>query len=89
MMGVLKNILIGIDQTINCAVRLSDGYGSPDEMLSSRAWRLREQHPKLKAGIDRLFFWDADHCEECYWIEVERKQLPPSYFSTSSKDHHG
>lgn len=78
-MAILKNILIGLDQTINCAVKLSDGWGRPDEMLSARAWRLRKEHPWLLRVIDTLFFWDADHCLECYLIELQRKQLPKIY----------
>lgn len=78
-MGILKNIGIGLDQTFNCVVKLSDGWGTPDEMLSARAWRLKEQHPRLRLAIDRLFFWDLNHCEECYNIEMQRKQLPKEY----------
>ena len=78
-MGILKNIGIGLDQTFNCVVKLSDGWGTPDEMLSARAWRLREEHPTLRKMIDGLFFWDKNHCEECYEIEQKRKQLPEEY----------
>lgn len=78
-MAVLKNIFIALDQTFNCCVKLSDGWGTPDEMLSARAWRLRHQHPRLRALIDGLFFWDADHCQECFDIELLRKQLPSVY----------
>lgn len=78
-MSVLKNILIGLDQTANCLIKLSDGWGQPDEMLSARAWRLREQHPALRKWIDRLFFWDVDHCQECCEIEKLRLQLPREY----------
>ena len=75
-MSITKNVLIGLDQTVNCLIKLSDGYGTPDEMLSARAWRLREQHPSLLKWIDRLFFWDDDHCQECYEIEQQRLQMP-------------
>ena len=78
-MGVPLNILIGLDQTLNCCIKLSDGYGAVDEMLSARAWRLRDQHPRLHVWIDRLFFWDKDHCKECYEIEQRRLQLPLEY----------
>ena len=78
-MGILKNIGIGLDQTFNCVVKLSDGWGTPDEMLSARAWRLRDEHPTLRKMIDGLFFWDKNHCEECYEIEKKRKQLPIDY----------
>lgn len=75
-MAVLKNFLIGLDQSLNCLVKLSDGWGTPDEMLSSRAWRLRSQHPWLMTAIEALFFWDKDHCKECFEIERQRKQFP-------------
>jgi hypothetical protein len=78
-MAVLKNVLIGLDQTLNCCIRLSDGWGSPDETLSARAWRLRESHPKIHIWIDRLFFWDKEHCKGSYELEMKRKQLPPEY----------
>lgn len=78
-MSVLKNVLIGIDQTVNCCIKLSDGWGTPDEMLSARAWRLREHHPYLLKTIDMIFFWDKNHCEECFSIELNRQQLPETY----------
>lgn len=78
-MAVLKNVLIGLDQTVNCLVRLADGWGAPDEMLSARAWRLRHQHPRLHLWIDRLFFWDPSHCFKCFEIERARKQISPDY----------
>lgn len=78
-MGILKNVLIGVDQTANCVVKLVDGWGWPDEMLSARAWRLRAYHPWLRKIIDGLFFWDDNHCLECYLIEKNRKQLPRPY----------
>lgn len=79
MAGPIKNFFIGQDQAVNCLVKLSDGWGYPDEMLSSRAWRLRNEHPRLRLWIDRLFFWDKDHCRECYEIELARKQMPEIY----------
>lgn len=78
-MAVLKNIAIGLDQTVNCAIKLADGWGMPDEMLSARAWRLRRTHTMLYRVIDGVFFWDANHCQECYQIELDRQQLPKGY----------
>ena len=54
MASVIKNVAIGLDQSVNCFVKLADGWGTPDEMLSARAWRLREQHPTLRKIIDWL-----------------------------------
>ena len=78
-MNIFKNVLIGLDQTVNCLIRLSDGWGFPDESLSARAWRLREQHPALQRWIDRIMFFDKDHCETSYLREMQRKQLPDVY----------
>lgn len=78
-MNILKNFAIALDQAVNCLIKLSDGWGHPDEMLSARAWRLRKEHPWLLSLIDGIFFWDDDHCFECYLIELERKQLHHSY----------
>jgi len=75
----IKESMISLDQFLNTRVSVADdGYGYADEMLSARAWRLREKS-RLYVWIDRLFFWDKDHCKECYEIELERKQLPPEY----------
>ena len=68
----LKQILIAIDQLANAMIG-----GWADETLSSRAWR--ENRMRLVAFIDCLFFWEKNHCEECYEIEKKRKQLPAEY----------
>lgn len=78
-MSILKNVAIGLDQTFNCVVKLSDGWGDPDEMLSARAWRLRKEHPCLLRFIDWLFCFDDNHCQECYEIERKREQLSKDY----------
>lgn len=78
-MSILRNLLISLDQALNCLIKLSDGFGTPDEMLSARAYRLRKQHPALMRWIDRLFFWDRYHCQECYGIEMARAQLHADY----------
>lgn len=83
--SVPKRLLIALDQALNCCIRLEkdeateDHFGTPDEMLSARAWRLRSEYPNLRLWIDRIFFWDPNHCEECFYIEAQRKQLPLFY----------
>jgi hypothetical protein len=76
-MSVLKNFFIALDQAVNCLIRIDGHWGWPDEMLSSRAWRIRQKHPAWQRWIDRIFFWDDNHCAECYDIERQRRQLPP------------
>lgn len=76
---VAKQFLIALDQALNTLIKMpGDGRGYADEMLSARAWRLKARS-RLHVWIDRLFFWDKDHCRECYEIELQRKQLPPEY----------
>jgi len=79
-MSALGNVLIGLDQTLNCLIRLDGEWGQPDETLSARAWRLRENHPAWARAIDRLFFWQAGHCQTAYQAEIARAHLPNAYF---------
>ena len=77
--AMIKNLLIGLDQLINTLVWIKgDGFGWPDETLSARAWRLREQSNAWKR-IDALMFFDPEHCRISYQSELERKQLPKAY----------
>ena len=84
-MSVLKNFLIGLDQTLNTLIRIDGERGRSDEMLSARAWRLRDKHPAYRKWIDRIFFWDDNHCQECYEIELRREQLPNEYSNARSE----
>jgi hypothetical protein len=67
----LKNILIGIDQLANTLIG-----GSPDETLSARAWRCCW---RIRPLIDKLFWFDKNHCKSSYESEQERRQLPEEY----------
>ena len=78
-MSIFKNFLIGLNQTVNCLIRLNGEYGTPDEMFSARAWRLRATHPNLYVWINRLFFWDKDHCRVAYEAEQQRRDYPKEY----------
>ena len=79
ILGVIKNVLISLDQTINCVVWIKgDGFGLSDETLSARAWRLRGQSNAWRV-IDTLLFFDKDHCRTSYESEMQRKQLPKEY----------
>ncbi len=74
-MKYILNILISIDQLFNALL-----LGSPDETLSSRAyraWLLDRIFGKIfKPLIDVLFFFDKEHCYRAYMAEVRKKQLP-------------
>lgn len=74
-----KQFLIGVDQLLNTVVWIKgDGFGYADETLSARAWRLRKQSNAWKR-IDRLFWFDKDHCRTSYIAELRRKHLPKEY----------
>lgn len=70
----IKNVLIAIDQLFNAVI---GGYC--DESLSSRAYRWDvdgvRKWPRIV--IDRLFFWEKQHCYQSYLSEREGRQLPP------------
>ena len=69
------NILIAIDQLITAILG-----GWPDETLSSYAWRLEMQGKPggvFRKLIDKIFFWDPNHCYNSWLAEKRRHQLPP------------
>lgn len=78
-MSVFRNFLIALDQVLNTLIRLGGEYGYPDETLSARSWRLRATHPNYSKWIDRLFFWQDQHCKQSYERETNRMHLPPEY----------
>lgn len=69
-----KKVLIAVDQLANALLA-----GWPDETMSSRAWRWEQDGVRVwpRRFIDRLFFWEQDHCYQSYLSEREGRQLPP------------
>ena len=69
-----KAVLIAADQLVNAVI---GGYC--DETLSSRAWRWEQNGVRSwpRRLIDRLFFWEKQHCYQSYISEREGRQLPP------------
>ncbi|MCL2710766.1 MAG: hypothetical protein FWE95_07785 [Planctomycetaceae bacterium] len=75
-------ILIAIDQLINTIFG-----GWADETLSARCWREKRW---FRHVIDLLFRWQIDeagrgHCEQCYWWERERMDMPEEYRKRRTK----
>lgn len=69
-------ILIAFDQFINA---LAGGWA--DETFSCRCFRNRNK-PEWRWRwklVDRIFFWQKDHCKTSFMAEFERKQLPPEF----------
>lgn len=73
-----ENNLIAIDQLLNALL-----FGSPDETLSSRAYRSDVSNKLFgkffRPLIDCLFFWQDNHCYQSYLSEIYRRQYP-NYF---------
>ena len=72
-----RNFLLAIDYVGNTLLG-----GSPGETISARAWRNRNKSRfwgLARKGIDRLFFFDGNHCEESFQSILDRKHLPAEY----------
>ena len=69
-----KKVFIAVDKLVNAVLA-----GWPDETMSSRAWRWEQDGVRAwpRRLIDRLFFWEPNHCRESYQSEREGRQLPP------------
>jgi len=72
------NILIALDQFLFCLVTL--GSSAPDETASSCAYRLelagRWPGKVFRPLIDKLMFFDPDHCRRAYRAEINGWQQP-------------
>lgn len=69
----ILNILIAFDQLINALI-----LGQPDETISSRAWRCQDVNSfwrVMHSLINKLFFFQKDHCHKVYLAELNRKQI--------------
>ena len=71
----ILNNAIALDQQFNTLLG-----GSPDETLSSRAYRT-EQHQRIlgrifRPVIDKIFWFEIKHCKKAYYSEINRLQLP-------------
>lgn len=75
----LKQVGLAIDQLLNVLV----GNGWADETLSARTYRnsLQGNQKWMLAHrwINRLFWWQKDHCRSAYMNELARMQMPPAY----------
>ena len=76
----LYNVGGAIWAILACAVLcMPTGKTYADETLSSRAWRWEQDSVRSwpRRLIDKLFFWEPNHCRESYRSEREGRQLPP------------
>lgn len=72
----ITNCFIAISQFINTLL-----FGYPDEMLSARAYRNCKdiRWYTVMVLLDTYFFWQKDHCKECYQWELRRSDQPVEY----------
>lgn len=74
----LLNLGLALDQLANVLL-----FGSPDETLSSRAYRADRDNKWFgrifRPLIDLLFFWQDQHCHAAYKAELTRRQYPKHF----------
>ena len=78
----VKDLLLAVDQLVNTLIG-----GRADESLSARSWRLREKDWKWATArkvIDKIFFWEHNHCYNSYVSELNKMQLPSEYRKNGS-----
>lgn len=68
----MKQVLIALDQLAHTLIG-----GMADETLSAMAYRREKK--ALVWFIDKLFFFDPQHCFMSYLSECQRRQLPSNY----------
>lgn len=77
----VKQFLIAMDQLLNAMIGLflfKEKFYA-DETLSAHAYRyeLAGKHKWLRKWIDKIFFFDKNHCQESFENELLRVQSPP------------
>lgn len=71
----MKQVLIAFDQLVNT---LFGGWA--DETISARAYRKSVAgKPALANLINRIFYWQSNHCRGAWRDEIERRQFGPEY----------
>jgi len=68
MKGYFHHIFVSLSQLTNTVMG-----GHPDMTISSAAWVKSQtgQGDKVRAMMDTLFWWDADHCKESFERDVK------------------
>lgn len=77
-MSYFLRLALAFDQLLN--VLLCNG--EPDETMSSAAYRMERDGRFwgfMRPVIDRLFWWDPNHCYESYRSELSRSQYAKEF----------
>lgn len=74
-MKIINRVAAILSQAINVVTG-----GMPDETLCSRMYRKKLDGNKFGAVacvvLNKLFFWEKDHCKDSYDAELERRHFP-------------
>lgn len=75
-------LLLVIDQLFNVVLCMCLFWNEKvwaDESLSSHAWRWEQKGKRSwpRKLIDKVMFWDKNHCENAYKSEVNQMHLSP------------
>jgi hypothetical protein len=64
----LHNLAVSLSQLANTLLG-----GHPDMTISAAAWVRSQtaQGDRVRAAMDALFWWDADHCRESFLRDVQ------------------
>ena len=73
----ITSLFVLLSQSVN--VIFFKGY--PDEMLSARCYRQQSDlvWAKRKNFLDKLFYWQPEHCKQCFEWEEARVDSPQEY----------
>lgn len=80
----LYQLLIALDQFLNVLICM---FIEPrekhycDETMSAHIYRhsCKGKWKWLHWLVDKMFFWEEEHCKQAYESELERYQLPKEY----------
>lgn len=65
MKAYLWNILEALSQLLHAVLG-----GSPNITVSAAAYLKREKYPWLYRSINRVFFWQDDHCRDSWVSDI-------------------
>ena len=86
----LFQLFVAIDQLLNVLLGMifkPHRVHFADETISSASHRRRLRGKPFNANlIDKIFFFQPNHCEEAYLSEMERAHCPPQLRPNADND---
>lgn len=84
-MNYFLRVLLAIDQLLNVAIC----NGEPDETMSSAVYRMERDGRFwgfMRPVIDRLFWFQPNHCKKAYESELLRLQYAKEFQNRANQD---